>query len=335
MSWSDHRLSALALLALLSGGLSACASAPRPHWAVDPVHQVRNAPVPVPRPDFKPRVPPRYAEMRPEAKPRTLKAAALRPQARPAVAGKVAVVRGDTVYGLARRHGVPVSDLVAVNDLTPPYILSVGDRLALPAPRLYRVRRGDTAYSVAARYDVKMADLARLNRLEPPFLLRVGQRLKVPSGPGAEMEVAARGAFTLPPVPPRTRSGFDWPAAGVIVSRFGPKEGGLRNDGINIAAPKGAPVRAAEAGVVAYAGDGLKGFGRLVLIRHSGGYVTAYGHNHELSVARGDRVRRGDLIGRVGATGAVSRPQLHFEIRKRGAAIDPLKLLPTVQARAR
>ncbi|RMF13288.1 MAG: M23 family metallopeptidase, partial [Alphaproteobacteria bacterium] len=109
---------------------------------------------------------------------------------------------------------------------------------------------------------------------------------------------------------------------------------GLRNDGVNIAAPAGAPVRAAQAGVVAYAGDGLEAFGRLILIRHAGGWVSAYAHNAALLVHRGQRVRRGQIIARVGASGFVDRPQLHFELRRGKTPVDPLRHLPRLTADA-
>jgi murein DD-endopeptidase MepM/ murein hydrolase activator NlpD len=101
----------------------------------------------------------------------------------------------------------------------------------------------------------------------------------------------------------------------------------LQNDGINIALPKGAPVHAAENGVVAYAGNEIRGFGNLLLIKHDGGWMSAYGHNDRLLVKQGDKVKRGQVIARAGATGAVSSPQLHFELRKAGGAVDPLAYL--------
>lgn len=135
-------------------------------------------------------------------------------------------------------------------------------------------------------------------------------------------------ALIAPPAPaaPVTQ-GFIWPVKGELISRFGDKGTGLRNDGINIAAPKGTPVVAADNGVVAYSGNELKGFGNLVLIRHPNGWVTAYAHNETLLVARGEHVERGQEIARVGSTGNVTSPQLHFEVRKGGERIDPLSVI--------
>ncbi|HEX4570693.1 MAG TPA: LysM peptidoglycan-binding domain-containing M23 family metallopeptidase, partial [Dongiaceae bacterium] len=123
--------------------------------------------------------------------------------------------------------------------------------------------------------------------------------------------------------PPRHSGKFLWPVNGKVVSLFGVKEGGQHNDGINIAAPLGTPVHAADNGVVAYAGNELRGFGNLLLIRHADGWVSAYAHCDALLVKRGDQVKRGQVIARVGQTGAVSSPQLHFELRKAGTAVDP------------
>lgn len=131
----------------------------------------------------------------------------------------------------------------------------------------------------------------------------------------------------LPTPPPRGGRSFQWPTTGRVIATFGPQDRGLHNDGINIAAAKGTPVRAAENGVVAYAGDEIRGFGNLLLIRHADGFMTAYAHNEVLLVNRGDTIRRGQVIARVGQTGNVSTPQLHFEIRKGTQAVDPEQYL--------
>jgi murein DD-endopeptidase MepM/ murein hydrolase activator NlpD len=127
-------------------------------------------------------------------------------------------------------------------------------------------------------------------------------------------------------------AGMRWPVRGKIISGFGPKANGLKNEGINIAVPEGTSIRAAASGVVAYAGNELKGYGNLVLIRHDDGYVTAYAHAKELFVKRGDTVKRGDVIAKAGQTGSVSSPQLHFEVRKGATALDPMKFLSSATA---
>ncbi|MDH5189240.1 MAG: M23 family metallopeptidase, partial [Rhodospirillaceae bacterium] len=124
-----------------------------------------------------------------------------------------------------------------------------------------------------------------------------------------------------PPV--MSGQGFLWPVKGKVISEFGPKAKGLQNDGINIAAPKGTVVRAAQNGVVAYAGNELRGFGNLLLVKHSGGWITAYAHNDSLLVKKGDKISKGQNIAHIGSTGSVSTPQLHFELRKGRQAVDP------------
>ncbi|MBM3485180.1 MAG: M23 family metallopeptidase, partial [Alphaproteobacteria bacterium] len=126
------------------------------------------------------------------------------------------------------------------------------------------------------------------------------------------------------PPPARGTGRFAWPVRGKVVLGYGPQTGGLRNDGINIAAPRGTRVRAADAGVVAYAGNELRGFGNLIVIRHADGWMTAYAHNEALNVQKGDAVRRGQTIARVGQTGNVTAPQLHFEVRRGQRPIDPM-----------
>jgi murein DD-endopeptidase MepM/ murein hydrolase activator NlpD len=122
-------------------------------------------------------------------------------------------------------------------------------------------------------------------------------------------------------------AGFRWPVRGRVIAGFGPKSNGLQNDGINVAVPEGTPVKASEDGVVAYAGNELKGYGNLVLVRHSNGYVTAYAHASELLVKRGDTVKRGQVIAKSGQSGSVTAPQLHFEIRKGATPVDPSQYL--------
>ena len=288
-------------------------------------------------------------------------------------ASAVKVGPGDTVYALSRRHRVPVQAIIRANDLRPPYLLNVGQRIELPRGTQHTVTPGDTLYSVAQRYDVVMYELARLNGIGAPYTIRVGEVLVIPSddkapqavskapvqstaapppaqparqsvaevprqmtrvplpSSGAEGKIAVLPPKKPPaPVPPpvaRTGRGFVWPVKGPLMSNFGTKDGGLRNDGINIIAPLGTPVRAAENGVVAYAGNEIRGFGNLLLIKHADGYVTAYAHNADLLVKRGQRVTRGQKIATVGQSGSVNRPQLHFEIRKGRRPQDPEKYL--------
>jgi murein DD-endopeptidase MepM/ murein hydrolase activator NlpD len=120
---------------------------------------------------------------------------------------------------------------------------------------------------------------------------------------------------------------FRWPVRGRVIAGYGAKTSGKQNDGINVAVPEGTPVKAADDGVVTYAGNELKGYGNLVLIKHNNGYVTAYAHTSELMVKRGDTIKRGQIIAKSGQTGEVQSPQLHFEIRKGSQPVDPTQFL--------
>lgn len=273
------------------------------------------------------------------------------------------VLRGDTVYAISRRYGVPVRALIAANALKPPYTLRVGDSVRVPTPRVHRVARGETLYAIARRYELSVTELVRLNGLTPPYGVNADETLllpesvdpqlaavppqpkepaepetdpgpgEVPDTPAAAAPAAKKPASAAIPQPPARSSGrFLWPLKGPVVSGFGPKGKGLHNDGINIASPRGTPVLAAENGVVAYAGNELQGFGNLVLLQHADGYMTAYAHADAVLVERGATVQRGQIIARVGSTGSVDSPQLHFEIRRGRRPVDPTRYLGTQTA---
>lgn len=150
---------------------------------------------------------------------------------------------------------------------------------------------------------------------------------KVVEAPKAADPVTTQSLPTTPKVaePAGDKPDFRWPAKGRVISGFGSKGG--NGDGIAIAVPEGTPVKAAEGGTVAYAGEELKGYGKLVLVRHDNGYVSAYAHNGELNVRRGDKVARGQTIAKSGSSGNVTSPQLHFELRKGSTPVDPTKYL--------
>ncbi len=222
------------------------------------------------------------------------------------------------------------------------------------------VASGDTLFSLGRKYGVSPFAIADLNGLSHSKALSLGQQLRIPSGgkapvvaqaaPIAQEEIADNSAavpaqkaapLALPrenqvataaaPVDASALS-MRWPVKGKVISEFGAKPNGLKNEGINIAVPEGTSIRAAEGGVVAYAGNELKGYGNLILIRHAGGFVTAYAHAKTLNVKRGDTVKRGDVIAVSGQTGAVQSPQLHFEVRKGASALDPYKYLSSSTA---
>jgi lipoprotein NlpD len=225
----------------------------------------------------------------------------------------------------------------------------------------YKVQRGDTLYSIAFRFGWDWKALAARNGIAPPYLIRVGQVIRFDGQPTtaapmvatvATAPVQARpasrpAAVTLPPpvraqtapvtptkvVPStvatqplqRSASGWAWPSSGAVIGRF--SSNGSLNKGIDIAGELGQPVSAASDGSVVYAGSGLRGYGELVIIKHSDTYVSAYGHNRRLLVQEGQRVKAGQTIAEMGSTGT-DRVKLHFEIRRQGKPVDPLQYLP-------
>ncbi|MDA0231459.1 MAG: peptidoglycan DD-metalloendopeptidase family protein [Proteobacteria bacterium] len=255
--------------------------------------------------------------------------------------GAVQVQAGDTVYALSRRHHVGVRDIIRANRLEPPYKLAIGQSIRLPRAQYHVVRAGETLYGLSENYDVDMSAMVRANNIPAPYRLVVGQRLRLPGAsakvaqdiPPAAVQTAAaaprkqvrKGIPGKPP--PLAGKYFLWPAEGALLSSFGPKEGGLHNDGINFSVPRGAPLRAAENGIVAYAGNELPGYGNLLLIRHDGGWMSAYAHNDTLLVSRGDEVKRGQIVSHAGSTGNVASPQAHFELRRNGKPVNPEKYL--------
>lgn len=278
-----------------------------------------------------------------ETKPQAAAPPALVPQEHRAHPSQITVSRGDTLYTIAQRYDVPLRSIIDANHLDPPFRVAAGTRLELPQERFHVVKQGDTLYGIARLYGVEVSALASLNRLNPPYALRSGETLYLPAAveppekPSIQREAtgAAPPAGATAPLRPRVGKGFDWPVQGKIIEGYGTGPNGTHNDGINIAARPGEPVRAADAGVVAYAGNELRGYGNLVLIKHPGGYMTAYAHNSQLLVKRGEAVRRGQEIAKAGSTGTVDAPQVHFEIRQGTRALDPTSLLPSIQASAR
>jgi murein DD-endopeptidase MepM/ murein hydrolase activator NlpD len=262
----------------------------------------------------------------------------------PNEAADVVVRKGDTVWGIARRTGVPVRAIISANNLRAPFTLRPGQGLKVPSARRHVVQRGDTIYGISRRYGVDMASLVQLNRLKRPYTIKPSQELSLPATARLVMPPRRAEATTVPrqssprrestkAVPPRGGDLFAWPVQGRIVDGYGDKGGGLYNEGVNIASKRGQPVRAADNGIVVYAGGELRGLGNLLLIRHAEGWITAYAHNESLLVGRGDVVSRGQVISRVGDTGNVRSPQLHFEIRKGTRTVNPTRYLPRLTSR--
>ena len=268
--------------------------------------------------------------------------------------------------GLAAAPSAPQTRVATTAAIVPATAPVGPPRTALaPATSIHVVAPGETLHSIARLYRKSVLALAKANNIPPDTRVKMGERIVIPdvrpssavpppasAAPRAEAPAAAppgpnvaaaespHSARLAAPVAPSGEGSavksaepagalpsFRWPVRGRVIAGFGPKPNGLQNDGINLAVPEGTPVKAAEDGVVAYAGNELKGYGNLVLVRHSNGFVTAYAHASEILVKRGDTVKRGQVIAKSGQSGNVTAPQLHFEIRKGATPVDPAQYL--------
>ncbi len=279
---------------------------------------------------------------------------------------------GDSLFAISRRRQVPLRALIEANGLEPPFSLIVGQYLRLPPPRIHLVEADETLFSVSRRFNVDLRSLALLNALEKPWMVAAGDRLMLPAlardnqeappGTGPSDPVGARTAprvltsvSQVPAIPAQgattpapTGAGtgpagpvrFRWPARGAVLRSFGPQPGGQRLDGLQMALPPAAPVSAAAAGIVVYRGEDLPGFGKLMLLRHEGGWVTAYAHLGRFLAEEGSRVQPGQAIAEAGRPPSLSRvtsivreeraaqDSLHFEIRNpKGRPVDPQALI--------
>jgi murein DD-endopeptidase MepM/ murein hydrolase activator NlpD len=233
------------------------------------------------------------------------------------------VNRGDTLLGIARRNHVPAGELAKANGLDPQAKLKLGMKLTVPGAKSAAVVPAAPAAVAAAQPAAASAPPATKMAAVvggPAQSARLAQATTKVDEPSAEAPAKAAEATGALPT-------FRWPVRGKVITSYGAKTNGKANDGINLAVPEGTPVKAAEDGVVAYSGNELKGYGNLVLVRHSNGYVTAYAHASELLVKRGDPIKRGQIIAKSGQSGEVGSPQLHFEIRKGSSPVDPLQFL--------
>ncbi|MCA8422343.1 peptidoglycan DD-metalloendopeptidase family protein [Burkholderia seminalis] len=204
-------------------------------------------------------------------------------------------------------------------------------------PGFYRVERGDTLYKIARDNRTSVQNIVRWNQMANPDAIEVGQVLRVapppgtatastPSTTGTGSAGRARPAPSAPvesAVKPATSIALVWPAAGNVVRTFD----GSKSKGIDIANAPGTPVVAAAPGVVVYAGNGLRGYGNLIILKHNADYLTAYAHNRALLVKEGQSVTQGQSIAEMGNSDS-DRVALHFELRYGGRSIDPSRYLP-------
>ncbi len=221
------------------------------------------------------------------------------------------VEKGQTLWRIARAYGVPVQELAEVNDLPDPTQIRAGQGLWVPrAERVLHVVPAGTP-PVAPQPDRRPPAQTAGNAKQPPTAARDDDddEAKAP-----KVEVR--------------RNRFAWPVKGVLFSRFGVRDG-TQHDGIDIAAPKGTAISAADGGEVLYAGT-QNGYGNIVLVKHRDDLITIYAHNDENLVKTGDSVKSGQLLGKVGETGRASGPHLHFEVRQNRVPRNPLFFLPSL-----
>jgi murein DD-endopeptidase MepM/ murein hydrolase activator NlpD len=229
---------------------------------------------------------------------------------------------GDTLMSIARHNHVSLAELAKANNLDSSAKLRLGMKLTVPGAKIAGAAPAAPAPLATAKPAVAaLPASSRVAAAGPQQSVRLAQ-----AGPTAEENAAAESPVTAGEATGALPT-FRWPVRGKVITSYGAKTNGKSNDGINLAVPEGTPVKAAEDGVVAYSGNELKGYGNLVLVRHSNGYVTAYAHASELLVKRGDTIKRGQVIAKSGQSGEVGSPQLHFEIRKGSSPVDPLQFL--------
>lgn len=239
------------------------------------------------------------------------------------------VQKGQTLYRIARTYGVPLQELAEVNDLSDPTKIAVGQALWIPgADKVLAVGApGSTPAPPAPRPKAKPAPV-RVAVTTPP-----AEKSSPPPAPPPKQPAVDPDPDPPPPPPPEdepkvevAHSRFIWPVKGVVGSRFGVRDG-TQHDGIDIDAPKGTVIVAADAGEVLYVGT-QKGYGNLVLVRHADNLITVYAHNETNSVNAGDQVKRGQELGQVGQTGNATGPHCHFEVRQDRVPRNPLFFLP-------
>jgi LysM repeat protein len=229
----------------------------------------------------------------------------LTPPVKAPVSGPVHIISsGESLYVIARRYGVKPQVIVDANDLKSMDKIYIGQKLVIPGGKI------ETSTIETASIPVKKTETPAPKAVEPP-------KTQVASTNTDASKTVQAMVNT-----PASDGKFRWPLSGTVITDFADSR-----SGINIAAQEGTAVRAAESGTIIYTGSAVQGYGNLILIKHANGYVSAYAHLKDITVAKGEAVGRGDAIGSTGMTGGVSRPQLHFELRKGATPVDPMPLL--------
>ena len=253
-----------------------------------------------------------------------------RPAAQPA-GGSYKVQRGDTLYSIAFRHGVDYRDLAEWNGIPPPYTIYPGRELRLSSARAAArppVAQAAPPPKVATSPPPASSTVSKPAPFEPVASSPPSTNAGTPSRVGSPTPPPVASTSPPPPEPPIAASGdiaWRWPADGQVVGGY--VAGDPMKQGIDIAGKAGAPVKAAADGTVVYSGNGLIGYGELIIVKHSPAFLSAYGHNQKRLVQEGDKVKAGQTIAEMGSSGA-SKDELHFEIRRNGKPSNPIDYLP-------
>ena len=254
---------------------------------------------------------------------------------------EVTLAKDETVKTLADRYGVPEEAIRSANGIKPNAKLKAGTKLIIPVhvasgiqPTKIKAQQTKTAAITTPAQSDTPADAVKVEASKVDTKKLAQSKTSVKTEPAQTQQAALETPASSAPTDPANATdatkvnnvGFRWPAKGRIVQTFGDK-GGVKSTGINISVPEGTPIKAAEAGTVAYAGNEVKGFGNLVMVRHADGWVSVYANASEIKVKRGDIIKRGQVIALSGQSGDVSAPQLHFELRKGSVPVDPVEHL--------
>ena len=256
---------------------------------------------------------------------------------------------GDNLYSISRKLNLSISSLIKLNKIAPPYKIFPKQKLILPKRSFHKVKKGETLYSISRQYKTDVYSISKLNNLKNINSINEGQALKI----YGDLKIETKNNYrsndnkanikkndskkkSLKPIKktttnfkqtPNKNFKFMWPVKGKLISKYGKSSDGFFNDGININSKLNQKVGASNDGVIIYSGNEIPGYGNLVLIKHSQNWITAYAHLGTVSIEKGDKVKKGQVIGLVGKTGNVRKPQLHFEIRKGKEAVNPLNYL--------
>ena len=256
---------------------------------------------------------------------------------------------GDNLYSISRKLNLSISSLIKLNKIAPPYKIFPKQKLILPKRSFHKVKKGETLYSISRKYKTDVYSISKLNNLKNINSINEGQALKIYGDLKNGTKNNYRSNVNRANIkkidskkkllksdiktttnfkqPPSKNFKFIWPVKGKLISKYGKSSDGFFNDGININSKLNQKVGASNDGVIIYSGNEIPGYGNLVLIKHSQNWITAYAHLGAVSIEKGDKVKKGQVIGLVGKTGNVRKPQLHFEIRKGKEAVNPLNYL--------